>query len=202
MLSSVSKFILKSMGWTLLDTKLPENKYVIIGAPHTSNWDFPLVILSLTALGLKFSWVAKESLFFPPLGYFFKAIGGIGVNRSRRNEFLKKIKSEFANRENFSLAIAPEGTRSYTDHWKLGFYQIALEANAKLAFGTVNYEKKEIGLAGSIELSGDIEKDFKIISTFYQNHGRGLYVEKESKIAVREKELKIYKRIQAKKKIS
>lgn len=190
----ISKFILRMIGWKLIETELPKNNYVIIGAPHTTNWDFPLVMLCLSGLGLKFSWVAKHSLFRPPLGFLFRAIGGIAVNRSKRKEFMNTIKHEFETKENFMLAIAPEGTRSYTDHWKFGFYQIALEAKADVALGVVNYEKKEIGLAGHIKLSGDIEKDFEQIAKFYNENGRGLYPEKASKIAIRDSELRIYKR--------
>ncbi len=83
-----------------------ENKIIIIGAPHTSNWDFPLTLLALSALGLKFFWIGKHTLFKWPLGILFRAIGGIPVNRKVRTVFLSEMVSTFAARDRLILAIA------------------------------------------------------------------------------------------------
>lgn len=188
MLQQLSKKILELFGWRVNSIELPPNKYVILGAPHTSNWDFPLALLTIAATGLKFSWGAKHSLFFFPLGFFFKKIGGIPVNRKIRNDFLNVVLKNFREKENFAVAIAPEGTRSFTDHWKCGFYQVAVEARANIALGYLDFTTKTIGVGAIIEPSGNLEQDFRKIECFYKDK-TGKYPEKQSIITVRQKEI-------------
>lgn len=189
MLKSISRKILNLFGWQVDSIELPANKYVIIGAPHTSNWDFPLALLTIAATGIKFSWAAKHSLFFFPLGFFFKKIGGIPVNRKVRNDFLNVILKNFNEKDDFAIAIAPEGTRSFTDHWKCGFYQVAVEADAKIALGYLDFKTKKLGIGATITPSGNLENDFIEIASFYKDK-TGMYPEKQSTLAVRAKEIK------------
>jgi len=189
LLKKLSIKILNIFGWKVDSIDLPADKYVVIGAPHTTNWDFPLALLTIAATGLKFSWAGKDSLFFFPLGPLLKKIGGISVNRRVRNDFLRVIVTKFKEQENFVVAIAPEGTRSYTDHWKCGFYQIAVQAGAKIALGYVDFTSKTAGIGKIITPTGNLEDDFQLIREFYQDK-TGLYPEKQSKIAVREKEVR------------
>jgi len=189
LLKKLSIKILNIFGWKVDSIDLPADKYVVIGAPHTTNWDFPLALLTIAATGLKFSWAGKDSLFFFPLGPLLKKIGGISVNRKVRNDFLRVILTKFKEQENFVVAIAPEGTRSYTDHWKCGFYQIAVQAGAKIALGYVDFTSKTAGIGKIITPTGNLEDDFQLIREFYQDK-TGLYPEKQSKIAVREKEVR------------
>ena len=189
MLKKLSIKILNIFGWKVDSIDLPVDKYVVIGAPHTTNWDFPLALLTIAATGLKFSWAGKDSLFFFPLGPLLKKIGGISVNRRVRNDFLRVILTKFKEQENFVVAIAPEGTRSYTDHWKCGFYQIAVQTGAKIALGYVDFTSKTAGIGKIITPTGNLEDDFQLIREFYQDK-TGLYPEKQSKIAVREKEVR------------
>ncbi len=193
MLKKLSIKILNIFGWKIRVIDLPVDRYVIIGAPHTTNWDFPLALLTIAATGLKFSWAAKDSLFFFPLGNLFKKIGGIPVNRKVRNDFLRVILSKFKEQEDFVIAIAPEGTRSYTDHWKCGFYQIAVEAEAKIGLGYVDFTSKTVGIGKIITPTGNLEKDFTEIAAFYQDK-TGLYPQNQSKITVREKEVRFMSR--------
>lgn len=189
MFQLVSRKILGLLGWQVDSIELPADKYVIVGAPHTTNWDFPLALLTIAATGLKFSWAAKNTLFFFPLGFFFRKIGGIPVNRKVRNDFLNVVLKNFKEQENFTIAIAPEGTRSFTDHWKCGFYQIAFEAKAKIALGYLDFSTKTLGIGAIIKPSGDLEDDFKKIASFYEGK-TGLYPEKQSTLAVRPKEIR------------
>lgn len=189
MLQSVSKKTLELFGWQVDSVELSADKYVIIGAPHTSNWDFPLALLTIATTGLKFSWAAKNSLFFFPLGSLFKKIGGIPVNRKVRNDFLNVILKNFNENESFSIAIAPEGTRSFTDHWKCGFYQIAYEAKVNIALGYLDFNTKTLGIGAVLKPSGNIEEDFKDIVNFYDGK-TGIYPEKQSTLAIRPKEIR------------
>ncbi len=191
MIQALSKAILFLFGWHL-DKNIPEeDKIIIIGAPHTSNWDFPLTLLALSALGLKFSWIGKHTLFKWPFGTFFKTIGGIPVNRKVRNGLINEMVKAFAVRDQLTLTIAPEGTRSKQDHWKGGFYHIAVKANIKICFGFIDYPTKTIGLGPTLLPSRDIDRDFKQIKAFY--HGiTGKHPHKESTICLRDKEIALF----------
>jgi len=181
MLKKISQFILSTLGWQL-DAQLPaEKKYVIIGAFHTSNWDFPLSILGLWAMGLKASWVGKHTLFRGPLGPIFKLLGGIPVDRTLHTGFIQRIARLCQSRDQMALTIAAEGTRTKAEHWKTGFYFIALEARVPIALGYLDYSKKRVGVGATLYPSGDIRKDFEIIRDFYKDK-KGLRPENQSPI--------------------
>lgn len=169
MLRFFSRTILTLLGWKVEYVDPGLDKYVLIGAPHTSNWDFPLTLLGISSMDIRFNWVAKHSLFRWPLGGIFRAIGGIPVNRSTGTGFLKSVISLFNKRDRCILAIAPEGTRSSTSYWKTGFYTIAVQASVPIVMGYVDYEKKMVGITGLLRPTGDIEEDFVIIKDFYKN---------------------------------
>jgi len=160
---------LKMIGWQVSFSLPPRDKYVLIGAPHTSNWDFPLGLLGMWASGLRVNWVGKHTLFRGPFGPIMRALGGLPVDRLGSTGFLKKVIDIFASRDRFVLAIAPEGTRSLTKKWKGGFYHIALAAGVPIALGYIDYPRKQIGIDRLLEPSGDIEADFEILREYYQD---------------------------------
>jgi len=169
MLKKISRFILSILGWQL-EAKLPsEKKFVIIGAFHTSNWDFPIGILGLWAMGLRASWVGKHTLFRGPLGPIFKFLGGIPVDRSVHTGFIHRIAELYTARDEMALTIAAEGTRSKTRHWKTGFYFIAVEAGVPIALGYLDWGKKKLGVGATLYPGGDIKQDFETIREFYQD---------------------------------
>lgn len=183
MLRILSLFILSILGWQL-EAKLPsEKKYVIIGAFHTSNWDFPIGILGLWAMGLKASWVGKHTLFRGPLGPIFRRIGGVPVDRTMHTGFIKRVADLYKTRDEMALTIAAEGTRSKTEHWKTGFYYIALEANVPIALGYLDWGNKTLGIGATVYPSGAIEQDFKKIREFYKDKS-GLRPENQGPIAL------------------
>ena len=185
-----SRLILTIFGWKLQSNIPNHAKYIIIGAPHTSNWDFPLTLLTLSSLGLRFSWVAKHTLFTGPAGSILKSIGGIPVNRKSRVGFVGAMVENYHNRDKLIIAIAPEGTRSKTDHWKGGFYQIATQANVPLSLGFIDYKTKTLGLGKTLPLTGNVANDFSAIKDFYKNV-EGKYPGQQSDICLREKEIKL-----------
>lgn len=184
MMRSLAKFILRLWGWHADPVGPDLAKYVLIGAPHTTNWDFPLTLLGLTSMGVRFNWVAKHTLFRWPFNYFFEAIGGIPVDRRSGTAFLKHAIELFAQRDRFILAIAPEGTRSKSRYWKSGFYAIAMKAEVPIALGFIDYRKKRIGIGAVISPSGDIEGDFEIIRKVYRDKV-GKYPEKQGGIRIK-----------------
>lgn len=183
MLKSFARAVLSLFGWQV-EARLPsEKKLVIIGAFHTSNWDFPLGILGLWALGLKASWVGKHTLFRGPMGPIFRLMGGIPVDRSVSTGFIKRTADLYRTRDHMALTIAAEGTRSRTEHWKTGFYYIALEAKVPIALGYVDYSRKRLGVGATLYPSGDIRKDFDIIRDFYKDK-KGLRPENQGPIVL------------------
>jgi 1-acyl-sn-glycerol-3-phosphate acyltransferase len=168
MLKTCADMILKMSGWRVAATAPPLDSYVLIGAPHTSNWDFPLTLLALSSMGIRCNWVAKHTLFRWPLGPLLKMIGGIPVDRSSGSAFLKRIIELYERNPNLKLAIAPEGTRSKTRYWKKGFYIIAVKAGVPIVPGYLDYAKKVIGLGPPVSPTGDLHKDFEELAAVYR----------------------------------
>lgn len=184
MLKILSKIILKVAGWHV-DVTLPaEKKFVMIGAPHTTNWDLPVGLLCFWSAPIRITWVGKKQLFIGPFNYLFRALGGIPVDRSVHTGFIGQIAQQFDNRDEMILGLTPEGTRSRTDYWKTGFYYIALEAKVPICLAYVDYPSRTIGFGKMITPSGDIDRDFEQIKLFYKNK-RGKYPEKQGPIRIK-----------------
>ena len=181
MLTRIASILLKLLGWKVdLIITVPD-KCVLIGAPHTSNWDFPYGILALTSMGIRFNWVGKHTLFKPPMGWIFKQIGGISINRSFSKSFMMSIIALFGEREEFILAIAPEGTRSKTDYWKAGFYSIANKASVPIVLGCIDYSKKKIEIGEKLMPTGNLEQDSTFISNYYMER-QGKHPENQGEV--------------------
>lgn len=186
MLSRLSRWILVKLGWTI-QIDIPDiKKYVTIAAPHTSNWDFPLGILTAKAVKLDAHWMGKHSLFRWPFGWFFKAIGGTPIRREEGRNYIQQMADLFDSSEALVLALAPEGTRSKTDHWKTGFHYIARAANVPILMGYLDWGKRQVGIGGMFYPVEDIEANFARIREFYKNR-HGKFPENESLIRVRKK---------------
>ena len=166
---TIAKGILRLIGWKTVGESPDTPKYVMVGYPHTSNWDVPIGLLIFIALGVRLHWVGKHTLFKQPFGWFIKKIGGIPVNRSTTKNFVQQVVEIFENTEELILAVSPEGTRKKTDFWRTGFYYIAAGANVPIATAFLDYSKKTGGFGPLVKPSGDIEADFKTIKNFYSD---------------------------------
>ena len=164
----LSRSILKIAGWRV-EGRAPESpKCVIVVAPHTSNWDFPLAMVYAFALGLDVSFLGKAELFrWPLLGRLFYRLGGIPVERNKAHGVVHYVVRTFQERERLALGIAPEGTRKKVAAWKTGFYQIAVGAQVPIALAFLDYGRKAGGFGPLIEPTGDINADFGLIREFY-----------------------------------
>ncbi|MFM7027868.1 MAG: lysophospholipid acyltransferase family protein [Chakrabartia sp.] len=162
-------WIYRRQGWTEVNANPDLRKCVIIAAPHTSNWDFVYFLGAATMLNVPLSFMGKKQLFRWPLGRAMRELGGIAVDRSGPQNYVQLMVDEFAKRDDFMLTIAPEGTRSKVARWKTGFYHIAVQAKVPLVLGLMDYEKKQVGLAGAIWPSGDYLKDMEKVLEFYQS---------------------------------
>lgn len=176
--------VLRLAGWRLNYLPPPGPKAVAIVYPHTSNWDFPLGVLAKGAMGLPFHWVGKDNLFKGLFGLpdrFFRALGGVPVNRREATGFVGQMVREFRERESFYLALAPEGTRSLRPGWKSGFYHLTLAADVPLLLAWLDFGTKEVGVCHYLTLTGDQEADMAAIRAAYEGK-RGLRPELQTPI--------------------
>lgn len=181
----LAQAILNYLGWQLMVDLPDDRRFVLIGAPHTSNWDGVMMILVKIALGLDLHFIGKDSLFRGPLGGLMRRLGGIPVNRRERNNFTRQMVQLFQEREELILVIAPEGTRRKTRRWKSGFYYIALGAGVPILMGYLDYQRKEIGLVELLHPTGDLQADFEKIRAYYAPV-RGKFPHKQGEITLSE----------------
>lgn len=168
LLRVLSKIILKIIRWQVIGS-LPEDqkKYVLIVAPHTSNWDFILFVLAVSVLRLKPSVLIKSTLFVGPLGWFLRYCGAIPVNRSQASSLVTYIASIYEERDEFVLIITPEGTRSPNPNWKRGFHHVATTAEVPILVVYVDSAVRTIGIEGLIEPTDDADADLRELKTFF-----------------------------------
>ncbi|GAB4579056.1 MAG: lysophospholipid acyltransferase family protein [Anaerolineales bacterium] len=153
--------------WNVKIEQTPPDKCVIIGAYHTTSWDL-IPALILNAVGdLNFHFIAKDTLFWGPLGTLMRALGGIPVNRRVRTNFVDQMVENFRNIPNFRIAISPEGTRRIASYWKTGFYYIAQGAGVPIVLGYADYATKTVGTGPILWPTGNIQLDFDVIRKFY-----------------------------------
>jgi 1-acyl-sn-glycerol-3-phosphate acyltransferase len=157
---------------------------VFIASPHTSNLDGLFMVATAFAMGVKLSWMGKKSLFRFPFGYFFRSVGGVAVDRSKSSDTVKQVADEFAARPSMFLAIAPAATRKKRDYWKSGFYHIAVGAKVPLLCGCIDYERKEAGIIGVVEPTGDPVVDMARIRAVYEGR-QGRHPDRMSRIRLR-----------------
>lgn len=158
----------KLMGWRI-EGDLPTNlkKYVIIVVPHTSWYDFYIGVMVRKLMGVSINFIAKKELFSLPFGWYFRWMGGAPVDRSSQKNSVQQVAQLFKDRDEFRLALAPEGTRKKVELWKSGFYYIALEANVPIVSVAFDYGSKTVKFNIPFYPSGDFEKDLKLLQSFY-----------------------------------
>ncbi|MBA6152608.1 1-acyl-sn-glycerol-3-phosphate acyltransferase [Gelidibacter maritimus] len=169
----LSKFIYhKILGWRLVGnvtmSKDTIKKAVIIAAPHTSWHDFYIALLMRRVIGIKSNFVAKKELFKWPFKYYFKAIGGAPLDRRPGQNKVEAIAKLFESRDEFRLALSPEGTRMKVEQWKTGFYYIAKKANVPIIMFTFDFENKQNKISEPFYPTEDIESDFEFMRNFFK----------------------------------
>ena len=169
MLRQISLWLMKLWGFRFTGefSHFPRRVMFVV-IPHTSNWDFPLGVLTRSALQLKLKFIAKDSLFRWPYGFIFRWLGGIPVDRSKHNNFVKAVGATLEKYDDLSIAIAPEGTRKRNDDLKSGFYWIAVEAKMPLVLVKFDFGNKEVNFSAPMQPSGNYEEDLKIINQHFK----------------------------------
>ncbi|MBX7461394.1 1-acyl-sn-glycerol-3-phosphate acyltransferase [Qipengyuania huizhouensis] len=155
-------------GWRI-DGRRPEaRKFIILGAPHTSNWDFIFFIGATHELGIRPSFMGKSSLFKWPMTDFMLDMGGIPIDRSRRANYVEQVAAAFAAADDLALVIAPEGSRTFKGDWRSGFYHIAMAAGVPIVPAWVDNAKLVGGMGEPIMPTGDYRADLAKIAAFYR----------------------------------
>jgi 1-acyl-sn-glycerol-3-phosphate acyltransferase len=164
----ISLAVIKLSGWKITGEKPHHPKYIVVAAPHTSNWDFIILLMAGFILRWDIHWMGKASLFPQPFTRFMVWLGGIPIDRSKANNVVDQMADYFSSVDQLSVLIPPEGTRSKVDQWKTGFYYIAEKANVPIVMGFIDAGTKTAGLGPVFNCTGDAEADIKAIRSFYQ----------------------------------
>ena len=159
-----ARIIMRLVGWRV-DGRLPDiSKYVLIGAPHTSNWDFVLFLGLIFYLRANARYMAKAEIFIFPIGWFFRYCGGYPVDRKKSTGLVGQMVEAINEEDRFILTIAPEGTRHYVSDWKRGFYHIAKGAGIPIVMAQVDGKNKTVHILKEPFLpTDDIEADMQAI---------------------------------------
>ena len=163
----ISRIILSLTGWRT-EGQLPLiPKFVLVGAPHTSNWDLPFTLLVAFALRARIHWMGKTAIFRKPFKGFFQWLGGIPVERSQSDNLVDQSIQQFHRNDRLILTIAPAGTRQRVIRWKSGFYHIACGADVPIVLGFLDYRRKVGGIGPVVYPTGNITVDMETIRDFY-----------------------------------
>jgi len=170
--AALGRGLLRLLGWRL-EAGLPDlPKFVVIAAPHSSNWDFLVGIGAAFALRLDFNFVGKAELFRGPLGLLMRALGGLPVDRYRPEGFVSQLVGLFAAREKMVLAMAPEGTRKPVARWKSGFHRVALAAGVPIVPAYFDNGRRRVGFGPPCYPSEDAEADIAALREYYARFPR------------------------------
>jgi 1-acyl-sn-glycerol-3-phosphate acyltransferase len=167
----VARALLRAAGWRVEFEvgELPALQGVLIVYPHTSNWDFVVGLLAKWSLGLQVAFWGKASLFRLPLfGRWLRHLGGLPVERDNPQGAVGAMVDRLvaARRDGtyLWLALAPEGTRARGEHWRSGFYRVALQAGVPLGLAYFDYAQRRVGIHSFLRLSGDEAADMAAIA--------------------------------------
>lgn len=155
------------LGWRV-QGKLPDiPKFILIGAPHTSNWDFVLFLGVIFTLRANVHFMGKAELFRFPIGWFFRYCGGVPVDRKKATGLVGQMVKMYNDSEKFILTIAPEGTRHHVVEWKRGFYHIAKGAGIPIVMAQVDGKNKIVRIGQIFQPTEDMEADMTAIQEYF-----------------------------------
>ncbi|RME02526.1 MAG: acyltransferase [Deltaproteobacteria bacterium] len=183
----IGRFWMWITGWQVRGTLPESGKFILIAAPHTSNWDLPFMLAAAYVLGVRVSWLGKHTLFRGPMGAILRRLGGIPVDRRAPQGLVAQISALFRREERLVIAISPAGTRGKRESWRSGFYRIALAAQVPIACGYLDYGRKEAGIGLSFLPTGNVAADMARIRAFYSGI-MGKFPENTATIRLREEE--------------
>lgn len=161
------RLVLRLAGWRIEGGLPAERRFVVIVAPHTSNWDFVVGVFAMFALGVGVHFIGKHTLFRGPLGPVMRWLGGTPVDRSASRGTVQQAAAEIRARDAYVLALSPEGTRRRVVEWKRGFYHIAVAAHVPVLAVWLDYSRRVVGIGAPVHPTGDADADIARLRAFY-----------------------------------
>ena len=183
----IARAFLRITGWRPEGERPSAPRFVLIAAPHTSNWDLAYLLALAEVYELRISWMGKHQIFRWPFGGLFRALGGIPIRRHERADRVGAMAKEFAERDSFALVVPSEATRAWAPHWKSGFYLIARRAEVPIVMGFLDYRRRRGGFGPALLTSRDVTDDMDQIRAFYADKV-GKYPERFGPVRLREEE--------------
>jgi len=165
----LGRFWFAITGWKAVGEFPPDKKFVLVGAHHTSNWDFPFGMSAIFIYRVKASWMGKDALFKWPLGFFMRSLGGMAINRSSQHGVVEQMAQQLKNADQLVIMLAADGTRKKMECWKSGFYWIAHKAQVPIVCGYLDYANKRACIGLSFVPTGNVKQDMDRIRGFFQN---------------------------------
>jgi 1-acyl-sn-glycerol-3-phosphate acyltransferase len=181
----LARLFLLATGWKPEGDAPVPRRYVLIAAPHTTNWDFPYLLAFAEHFGMRISWLGKASLFRGPLGPVMRALGGIPIERSRSENRVASMAKIFEEHDDLGLVVPAEATRSRAEYWKSGFYYIALTAGVPIVMAFLDYDRKRGGIGPTFLPTGDVAHDMEAVRAFYADK-KGKFPEAFGPVRLRE----------------
>ncbi len=166
------------LGWKIIGDLKRYDKCVLIGVPHTSNWDYMIFLWGILALRLNINVLMKNTLLRWPFGYFFMFFGGVPVDRSKRTSAVEQGIDFLKSVDKTILLLTPEGTRAYNENWKSGFYYMAYGANVPLVLAKLDCQNKTVYVGEEFLMTGDYEKDIIVLKSYFSD-ATGLRVQNQ-----------------------
>ncbi len=165
----IARAFLGMTGWKPEGERPRDRRFVLIAAPHTSNWDLAYLLALSEVFDVRVSWMGKDAIFRPPFGWLMRWLGGIPVVRHKRENLVAQAAERFAASQDLALVVPAEGTRGAVEHWKSGFYHIARSADVPIVLGYLDYARRRGGFGPSLRASADIGRDMDQIRAFYSD---------------------------------
>ena len=160
---------MRALGWKFVGQKPPDKKFILLGAPHTSNWDFLITLALIGHFDLPLRYMVKDQVFKGPWAGLLRSLGAIPIDRSKRVNVVDSTIEAIQKNDSIVIGILPEGTRKRTEYWKSGFYHIAFGAGVPVVLAKVDGPSKTLTLGPSIHLTGNIEADMAKIADYYKD---------------------------------
>jgi len=165
---TIARFMMLASGWRF-EGALPNlEQFVLIVAPHTSNWDFPIGVMAMFALDVRATFLGKDTLFKPPFGFVFRWMGGLPVDRRSPHNVVEQTIGYFKTRDRVILALSPEGTRKKIPRWRTGFYWVAVGAGVPIVPVALDYPRKRYVIHAPRMMTGDAERDIALLQTLFR----------------------------------
>ncbi len=159
------------LGWRFVGVAPTAKAGILLGAPHTSNWDYLAMLLITWHAGITPKFLGKKELFTFPLGILTRASGGIPVDRDSPQALIPELVRRVRNGEEFFLVIAPEGTRSKEKFWKSGFYRLAADTGLPITLGFIDRATRTAGFGPTLQVTGNVAADMDLLRAFYADKG-------------------------------